>query len=583
MKTIAGRIILITGLVASIFLFANRILAKDVPLPTKKIIDNAIDGPQYIVSADIDQDGVLDLVGAATDSNEIAWWKNTNGDGTIWTKTTIDASFTNAEEVSVADIDHDGDLDVLGAAPDAGSLGEIVWWENLGGTGNSWTKHVVADFPTAMSVHSADIDNDGDVDVVGANYNGSDIYWWENSDGGGLTWTSHMISDTSSGARSVKTADVDDDGDLDVLSVALLDDDISWWENIGGDGTSWTEHRLSDTFDGASAIQAGDLDGDGDLDILGGAQIDDRIVWWENNRSDPATWVEHTITNSFVGVRSVFSVDLDRDGDMDVVGAAFESNTVTWWENVAGDASTWTEHVLDNNFGNAISVTVTDIDSDGDPDVVAAAELDDTIAWWENETIHGKAVYPSEFTHIISDSVDGSVWSEAVDMDEDGDLDVIAAGYNEGSISWFENTDGNALAWNQHIVSQITDIDHWPYMIHSADIDRDGDLDLASVAIADNELAWYENVDGTATSWVTHTVGSTGGTARHLAIADVDGDGDDDLLTTCNCSSTFYSLRWWENLDNGANWEVHFVPVFFPGNRPVNTADVDTLVFPDFD
>ncbi len=559
------------AILVALLLFVNHTQARNVPLPTKHIIDDAIDEPQAVYPADLDGDGTIDLIGAATAGNTIAWWQNVNGDGSTWTRHAIDAAFPAAEEAQAADIDHDGDLDVIGAAQDPDS-GEIAWWENSDGSGTSWSKHSIALLPNAMSAHTADIDRDGDFDVVGANYIDRDIYWWENSAGDGSTWTIHTISTASLGARSIQTADVDSDGDLDVLSVAVIADDISWWENTNGDGSSWIEHRLDDFFDGARSICAVDLDQDGDLDILGTAQLDGQIAWWENANGDASTWVEHTLTATFVDVRTAYPIDFDQDGDLDVVGAAFNSNRVTWWENSAGDATTWIEHAVDDAFGNAIAAFPVDIDRDGDPDIVGSAELDDTIAWWENETIHNIAFYSPEFNFTISNTVDGSVWSEAVDIDADGDLDVLATGFNEGSISWFENT-GNLATWNRHIVSSRPAAAHSPYMVHSADLDRDGDLDLASVAIFSSELSWYENVDGRATAWITHTLATDVSTARHLAIADLDRDGDDDLIATD--TSTDHSLRWWENQNNGDVWSEHVIFANQGGFRPVNTADID--------
>jgi len=76
---------------------------------------------------------------------------------------------------------------------------------------------------------------------------------------------------------------VDGDGDLDVLGAAVDADDITWWENTAGDGTAWTEHIVDGTFDGAYSVYAADVDGDGDLDVLGAAQGDDDIAWWESD------------------------------------------------------------------------------------------------------------------------------------------------------------------------------------------------------------------------------------------------------------------------------------------------------------
>jgi hypothetical protein len=89
------------------------------------------------------------------------------------------------------------------------------------------------------------------------------------------------------------------------------------------------------------------MDGDGDLDVLGAAFYADDITWWEN---DGGSWTEHTVDGSFNGAVSVYSADVDGDGDSDVLGAGLTEDAVTWWENddVAGpgtgDGGSWTEH-----------------------------------------------------------------------------------------------------------------------------------------------------------------------------------------------------------------------------------------------
>ena len=88
--------------------------------------------------------------------------------------------------------------------------------------------------------------------------------------------TEHAI-DSSSDAFSVAAADVDGDADLDVLVAAGGDDSISWWENTAGDGSAWTEHTIDAAFAGARSVAAADVEGEGDLDVLGAANGDDAI------------------------------------------------------------------------------------------------------------------------------------------------------------------------------------------------------------------------------------------------------------------------------------------------------------------
>ena len=262
---------------------------------------------------------------------------------------TIGSGFDGAHSVFVADFDGDGDMDVVGAARDASA---VKWWENTAGDGSAWTEHTIdASFGTAFSVYTADLDGDGDVDVLGAGLTDADISWWENTAGDGThAWTEHAVDTGFGQAASIFAADVDGDGDNDVLGAGLGPDDITWWENTAGDGSAWTEWTVDGTFDGAIAVSAADVDGDGDVDVLGAASVDDDVTWWENTAGDGTAWAEHLVDGDFDFVRSVSAADVDGDGDVDVLGAAATDNEITWWENTGpctgtgGACDTWTEH-----------------------------------------------------------------------------------------------------------------------------------------------------------------------------------------------------------------------------------------------
>jgi len=143
-----------------------------------------------------------------------------------------------------------------------------------------------------------------------------------------LLWDEHTIAGSFDGARSVYATDVDGDGDIDVLGAADIADDISWWENDGSE--SFTKHTVAGSFAGANHVYATDVDGDGDIDVLGAASDADDITWWENDGNESFT--KHTIADSFDGPRSVYATDVDLDGDVDVLGAAFYAHDITWWE-----------------------------------------------------------------------------------------------------------------------------------------------------------------------------------------------------------------------------------------------------------
>ncbi|MEA3265507.1 MAG: VCBS repeat-containing protein, partial [Candidatus Fermentibacteria bacterium] len=139
---------------------------------------------------------------------------------------------------------------------------------------------IAGNFQGAYELREADIDGDGDLDIVCAASIADKIKWWENIDGTGGSWQGHLIAGNLNMACSVDCADVDGDGDTDILSSnnGGTMGNMRWWENTDGTGSSWTEHSMGEEYWAGGGISAGDPDGDGDQDILTSYVMDDKIV-----------------------------------------------------------------------------------------------------------------------------------------------------------------------------------------------------------------------------------------------------------------------------------------------------------------
>lgn len=172
----------------------------------------------------------------------------------------------------------------------------------------------------------ADVDADGDTDVVGVGSAGEDVGWWENQGGDGVVWVKHVVAPmgTFSAAVALQAADLDRDGDLDIQ--AVRPGALGWWENAS---TGWTQHPVDVTGGGWIDVAAGDVDGDGELDLLGAAQTADDIVWWKSLGGQFALATVDTAPGALVpgGSASVFTVDVahrGRNGDTDTEVASAE-------------------------------------------------------------------------------------------------------------------------------------------------------------------------------------------------------------------------------------------------------------------
>jgi len=338
------------------------------------------------VSGDLDGDGDLDVVGAAQLAAALSWFENTAGDGSAWTEHAVDSALSGLRAAAVGDLDGDGDQDVI-AAVSSGLAGVVTWYENLDGGGSSWAEHgIEGTFAAAKSVLAVDMDGDADPDVLGVGQTPYDdsISWWENTAGDGSAWSKHAVDGFFGGAGAAFPADIDGDLDMDVAGTDMVAA-VHWWENTDGGGTSWTIHTVDDLFYDPKSMHAGDLDGDGDADLLGAAFDGHEVRWWENTGGDGSTWVAHSVDSFFDGANSAWAVDMDGDGNLDVAGAAEDLDEIAWYENTAGDGSVWIKRVIDGDFENVESIFAADLDGDGFTDLAGAAWFGDDIAWWESD------------------------------------------------------------------------------------------------------------------------------------------------------------------------------------------------------
>ena len=558
---------LITLAIPILLILPTPALAADVPFSTAQLIDASLPGARPVALADVDGDGDLDAIAGAHLTDTIVWYENTAGDGSAWTQHVVATDPGMLDVVnfvdSAGDLDGDGDIDILSAA-EIGNT--IAWWENTAGDGSAWTAHAVDTTMTGTRwVAAADVDGDSDRDLVGTGGAADSLAWYENTVGDGSAWTKHMVDNAIDDASRGAIADLDGDGDLDLLSAAIGANTIAWYENTAGDGSAWTGQVIDATLMGAGTAVAADVDGDGDVDTIGASAIGSVIAWYENTAGDGTAWTTHVMDSTTNGIYTMVSADMDGDGDLDVLGAMIANNTIAWWENTAGDGSAWTRRALDTAVSGAWGVAQGDVDGDGDLDVLGTASLVNTIAWWRNETIHRSAAYPAAGMHTIQSVFNGASSAYAADMDRDGDVDVLGAKYNDGTIAWWENTAGDGSAWTEHVVGTPTN----PRSLHVADLDGDGDLDVLAGWW---HLDWWENTAGDGSAWTQHTVGSSFA-AYSIDTADVDGDGDLDVLGAHLEGDT---IAWWENTaGNGSAWTQHVVSSTFADACSAHGTDVD--------
>ncbi|MCB9849578.1 MAG: VCBS repeat-containing protein [Phycisphaerales bacterium] len=340
-----------------------------------------------------------------------------------------------------------------------------------------------ADF--AGAVFAADLDGDLDLDVLSASFNDDTVAWYPNLDGMGQFGGQQVISDLMDGANCVIAIDIDGDLDNDVLASSGSDDTIAWFENLDGRGSFGGKQVISNTADGASAVFAADLDGDLDVDVLSASVGDNKIAWYENLDGIGAFGGAHVLTNTADSAQSVFAIDLDGDTDLDVLAASFLDDTVSWFENLDGAGNFGPEQVISSTADAATSVLACDIDGDLDNDVLVANSGDDAIVWHENLDGAGNFGPPRVITELVS----GIQSVATADMDNDGDLDVLSASFQNDRLAWYENEDGQGAFGFQRVIGKSDGAS----AVHAADINGDGYADALSTGWFSNTISWYPN------------------------------------------------------------------------------------------
>ncbi len=357
---------------------------------------------------------------------------------------------------------------------------------------NVWAQfsepQIISDFGSP-EVYSFDFDGDNDNDILLVN-SGATI-WIENIDGLGNFGPDRIISNNS-GWAAAHAGDINGDGDMDVLSV-LLDWQsgqdyykIVWFENLDGLGNFGTQQLVGDAILlNGRTVFAGDLDSDGDVDVLSGSHTE--LFWFENIDGLGSFGPKNVITTNVAIVREVLGSDVDNDGDLDVFASSIQDDKVFWHENIDGLGNFGIQQIIDTEIGEVWSIFTEDINSDGSLDFLIATWIGGEISWYEN--LDGFGNFGTKQV-VTNDAIGGSSVF-AADLDNDGDNDVLSASYDPPvqKIAWYENQDGMGSFSAQQILPGAS---IWGNAVSASDFDGDNDLDVIGSSPSSGTV-WYEN------------------------------------------------------------------------------------------
>ena len=358
-----------------IIVFVTKVNAQTVNFGAQHIISTDVMSARYVYAADLDGDGDQDVLSASSFDNKIAWYAN-DGSGNFGSQQVISTGIDAANKVVAVDLDNDGDQDII--AYGYGGDKKMVWFEN-DGNGNFGAEQLIMN--DVFSFQIADIDNDGDNDIVTIRNSDDNIIYWLANDGSGNFGTEQTIYTASSYIIFLAVADIDGDNDLDVVTGNC------WIPNdgLGNFGTSQAITLNSNH----SIKEVADINGDGsnDLLIFDNNEID--AYMYPNNGNGTfgaAQNIIHLNAHYIWWWCRPYIVDFNNDGNADIFLGGYDSgddDDLLYFQN-QGNGSFDSVKSVTTNADSLTSIYVCDVDGDGDLNVLTSSnyETTDFVAWY---------------------------------------------------------------------------------------------------------------------------------------------------------------------------------------------------------
>ena len=393
--------------VVFLLVLAGTVPAGDSRFSMPKLVDGGVDGPSGIAVADLDGDGDSDIASISDNEGLVSRDENLGVSATFGARRGVATVFA-PQSVAIADINGDGRLDIV-----AGAAHATFWYANLGGSPPAFDLHNLTSLsgpfqaPTLIEgeIHAADFNGDGHTDLLSIDR--VEMAWHRNNGADPPVFTRLFLeNNTGSNNNTAAAGDLDGDGDPEIVSLWSNGSKVVVHDNDGSGHSGFTRRQIS--VDPTWPCFPCEVRGAGVISTPGrpGSPTWTQMVTWTSSRlrSKAIGSIGGTTTapnrralvprlisigvNNASGANAAVPADVDRDGDLDVLVPNIVTHSIEWFENDGSPAvGFWASHGVDDEVDSAVALEAVDLDDDGDTDVVAADVLGDRVVWYANKTV----------------------------------------------------------------------------------------------------------------------------------------------------------------------------------------------------
>lgn len=337
--------------------------------------------------------------------------------------------------LTIGDLNNDGKQEIITVSSQL-----LVWYENLG-QGN-FSEPIEIDIQPGQSfnINAVDLNQDGHLDILVSSFENDQLYFYRNL--GGDTFAPRVVLvENLDRVSGVEAADLNGNGFLDLVVGITNSVGFYWMEHLDGQGTFGPPTPISTTLAQARTQKVGDINGNGIPDVLSNSGGSTLLSWFENNgQGDFVT--QHIIENSGFFIINLFLIDIDNDGDLDIV--SYGNDGVFWYKNLDGFGNFSQKIIINPTTDPNVqygSLSVFDIDNNGTNDVVYFSTVNRGINYQLND---GTGVFsPPVFVDPPTTGLLNFAGNNPIDVDGDGDIDLInevfQGGSNPVTLWWTEN------------------------------------------------------------------------------------------------------------------------------------------------